>query len=193
MKIGIIGIGTLTLELAFRASKKGHTVLVHNPRGNTLVRETISKEESIKLSTLEHCAESDLVILFVPKHDLEAVISGLPDMTGRTVIHTSGLILDPKSLLSGLSYAMTYKITAALLPDAHVVKLFKPMKLESGLSVSAAPEKQKEEIFYISSNATSGLQVKTFLSGLHFEAKDLSARLRLHHTGLAGVNPFLSP
>lgn len=189
MTIGIIGIGSLTLELASRASHAGYKVIVNNPRGNSLVRETLEKTSpNIHLTTLQQAATADLVILFVPKNDLEQVISDLPDMTGKTLVHTSGLIFNPQSLLSGLNYAMTYKITASLLPTAHVVKLFKPLKLETGTTES----QNRDEIFYIADHAPSSLKVKTFLNALYFSAIDLSSRLRLNHTGLNDGTSFFS-
>lgn len=43
MKIGIIGIGSLTLELAIRSAGAGYKITLHNPRGNSLIRETAEK------------------------------------------------------------------------------------------------------------------------------------------------------
>lgn len=37
MKIGIIGIGSLTLELAIRSAGAGYKITLHNPRGNSLI------------------------------------------------------------------------------------------------------------------------------------------------------------
>lgn len=50
MKIGIIGIGSLTLELAIRSGQLGNNVIVNNPRGNSLVKEVI-KKNGIKCKT----------------------------------------------------------------------------------------------------------------------------------------------
>ncbi len=188
MTIGIIGIGSLTLELAFRASKAGYSVTVHNPKGNSLVRETIEKTDSIRLGTLHQAAGTDLIVFFIPKSDLEQVLSQLPDMSGKTVVHTSGLVFDPKSLLAGLRCAVTYPITASLLPQAHVVKLFKPLKLDNN---NTLPE--RDEIFYLAGHAPSGLKVKTFLKTLYFNARDLSGRLRLGDAGLSNENFILPP
>jgi hypothetical protein len=43
MRIGIIGIGSFTLEIAFRSAQVGYEVKVDNIRGNSLIREVIKK------------------------------------------------------------------------------------------------------------------------------------------------------
>ncbi|MCV2484794.1 NAD(P)-binding domain-containing protein [Flavobacterium sp. SH_e] len=122
MKIGVIGISSLTLELACRASEAGYEVIINNPRGGSLIKEAVKKiEPNARIGTLEEAASAEIVLLFLAKDDLENVIQSLPDMTGKIVVHTSGLIFDPHLLLSGITNAMTYKITASLLPQAHVV------------------------------------------------------------------------
>lgn len=181
MKIGIIGIGSLTLELTRRAAQAGYQVIVHNPRGNSLIRDSISKMgANIELGSLHKTAYADLVVLFVPKSDLEEVIGNLPDMTGKIVVHTSSLIFNPQTLLTGLTYAMTYKITAALLPAVHVVKLLKPIKLETNIPDSF---NNRQEIFFIADHPDSRQAVKTFLNKLYFTAIDLSSRLQLQNLG----------
>lgn len=190
MKIGIIGIGSLTLELANRSALAGYEVMVNNPRGNSLVRDTIAKiGANIKLVSLHETASADIIILFVPKDNLESVIRNLPDMTGKIILHTSGLIFNPKSLLSGISNAFTYQITASLLPSAHVVKLFHPVSLEPKKGLF--PEK-KDEIFYIASHADSKHAVRIFFKKLDFSAINLSGRL--HAVGIdlnAGITPVV--
>ncbi|MCR4033832.1 MULTISPECIES: NAD(P)-binding domain-containing protein [Flavobacterium] len=172
MKIGIIGIGSLTLELTRRAAYAGYHVIVHNPKGNSLVRDSLSDMgHNIELSSIQKAAGADLVIIFFSKTDSQEIISDLPDMTGKIVIHTSGLIFNPQTLLTGLAYAMTYKITAAMLPTAHVVKLFKPIRLET---FTNEIQNKRQEIFYIADHTNSRQAVKDFLSKLNFSAIDLS-------------------
>ncbi|WP_163411485.1 NAD(P)-binding domain-containing protein [Flavobacterium ajazii] len=190
MKIGIIGIGSLTLELARRSALAGYEVMVNNPRGNSLVRDTIAKIGSnIKLGPLCETASADIIIFFVPKDNLESVIRNLPDMSGKIILYTSGLIFNPQSLLSGISNALTYQITASLLPSAHVVKLFHPVRLESKKDDL---KEKKDEIFYIANHTGSKHTVRTFLKNLNFSAINLSGRL--HPVGVdlnAGITPVV--
>lgn len=180
MKVGIIGIGTLTYELASRAAKAGYEVIVNNPRGNSLVREIISRIGSnVQLGTLDEASSASLVILFVPKDDLEPVIKNLPDMSGKVIIHISNLIFNPQSLVPGISNALTYQITASLLPEADVVKLFNPVKLEKSTTNGTA---NRDDIFYIAHNSHSKYCVGTFLKNLHFCAIDLSKQLKRYST-----------
>ncbi|MFD1605374.1 hypothetical protein ACFSJW_02145 [Flavobacterium artemisiae] len=100
-------------------------------------------------------------------------------------MHTTGLIFNPQRLLSSLSFAMTYKITEELLPDAHVVKLFKLLKVETGNS-------DKDEIFYMSSHTSSRIKVKNFLNSLQFSARDLSRTMQIIPIGLQDWNSSAS-
>lgn len=195
MTIGIIGIGVLTMEIARRSAEAGYSVFIHHPCGNSLVRETIEKMDShIKLGSLEQAATASIIVLFAPKDNLETVLKSLPDMTGKIIVHTSSLIFDPQSLLSGVTRAFTYTITTSLLPTAYVVKLFKPINLQTIISNAGT---YRDEIYYIADHRASRSAVKTFLNKLQFSALDLSNRLkRTATTDLqAGSNPviFLAP
>ncbi len=172
MKIGIIGIGSLTLELARRSAQAGYDILIHNPRGNSLVQETIERmEANIELTTIQKAASADIILLFIPKDDLETVLNALPDMTGKIVVHSSNLVFDPQYLLSGITNALTYKITASILPTAHVVKLFNPIKLQIN---TAELHKKDDEIFFIADHADSKNTVRAFLKSLQFQPINLS-------------------
>lgn len=180
MKIGIIGISSLTMELAFRSARQGHIVTVYNPKGNSLIRDAFEKfGPTATTGTLEQAASADIILLFIPKDDLENVLNQLPDVSGKIIIHTSGLIFDPQTLLSGITNAMTYKITASLLPQAHVVKLFHPVDLQDKNDV-----RNKEQIFFIADHRASKNYVKNFLKQLDFSPVDLSGRIHLQNKGL---------
>ncbi|WP_281233298.1 NAD(P)-binding domain-containing protein [Flavobacterium gelatinilyticum] len=181
MKIGIIGIGSLSMELAQRAVAEGIEVILHNPRGNNLIKEAVCKMGSAaKLGLLTEASNTDIIILFAAKDDLEKIIADMPDMTGKIIIHTSGLLFNPKTLLSGIYSSFTYPITASLLPKAHVVKLFNPVKITAA---NTADNKNKDEVFLIADHHPSKISVMTFLKRLHFSPVNLSG-LKLQNTFL---------
>ncbi|UWY27428.1 NAD(P)-binding domain-containing protein [Flavobacterium sp. TR2] len=186
MEIGIIGINSLTIDLANRATKAGFKVIINNPKGSSLVRDCIEKMGTdIHLGSLNEAAAPDLVVIFLPKENLEDTIRKMPDMSGKTVLHTSGLISDPQSLLSGISNAMAYKTAAALFPAANVVKLFSPMPCSSHLDTT---EKQKkEELFFIADCSDSRNKANTFLKKMQFLPVDLSSRLKLQNNWIDTV------
>ncbi|WP_289661135.1 NADPH-dependent F420 reductase [Flavobacterium panacagri] len=191
MKIGIIGISSLTLELACRAAQAGYEVIINNPRGGSLIKEVVkTMGNKARIGTLEESADAEIVILFLPKDDLENVLKSLPDMSGKIVVHTSGLIFDPHLLLSGITNAMTYKITASLLPEAHVVKLFNP--IETKPRQIPATQENREDIFYIADDTNSRNVIRTFLKKLHYLPIDLSARFHLYNKGL-NLKNFVNP
>ncbi|QSW89576.1 NAD(P)-binding domain-containing protein [Flavobacterium endoglycinae] len=194
MRIGIIGIGSFTLELAIRSAEAGYSVTIHNPRGNSLIKDVIGKIGSnVKSGSLDEAAQSELILLFIPKDDLENIIKNLPDMSGKVILHTSGLIFDPQSLLSGIANAMTYKITASLLPEAKVVKLFNPVQINA--NHRPYQDKGKEEIFFIADHSDSRNCVRSFLKALSYTPMDLSGKLHLNYSQInqkVHFNPFSS-
>lgn len=192
MKIGIIGISSLTLELAFRSAEAGCKVNIYNPKGNSLIREVTQKMgANVQLCSLEQAADTQIVLLFIAKDDLERITRALPDMSEKLIIHTSALIFDPLSLLSGITNALTYKITASLVPEAHVVKLFNPVNLKTKNSRSSCSN--KDEIFFIADHNDSRKQARDFLKKINFSPIDLSGRLHLRNTAFNSksiVNPI---
>jgi len=192
MRIGIIGIGSFTLELAVRSANAGFEVIVHNPKGNSLIKDVIEKiGPKVKPGTLQEAAAPELILLFVPKEDLEAVIANLPDLSGKIILHTSGLIFDPQSLLSGIINAMTYPITASLLPHAKVVKIFNPVQINP--SHAQCRITGKEELFFIADHPSSRSFVRTFLKKLRYAPIDISGKLHIKHMHInpkTYFNPF---
>lgn len=191
MKIGIIGIGSLTLELAIRSARAGYKITLHNPRGGSLIREVIAKMGSnAALGSLENAAEADIILLFLAKDDLECVLKKLPEMSGKIILHTSSLIFNPNSLLSGITHAMTYKITASLLPQAHIVKLFSPIDLKADSKCTA--HTNRENFFFISDHKASGNCTRNFLKTLNFTPIDLTGRLHMQNTAMK-LKPIMPP
>lgn len=191
MKIGIIGISRLTLELAIRSARAGHRITIHNPRGNSLIRESTNKMgTNAALGSLEQAAAAELILLFLPKDDLEPVLGKLPDMSGKIIVHTSSLIFDHGTLLSGITHAMTYKITACLLPEVHIVKLFTPVSLKP--ADKTAGLKNREELFFIAGHPASGNSIRNLLKSLNFTPMDLTGRLQVQNTAkkLKSISAF---
>lgn len=135
---------------------------------------------NVKLGSLEQAAAAEIILLFLPKDDLENVIQNLPDMSGKIIVHTSSLIFNPQSLLSGITNVMTYKITASLLPEAHIVKLFTPLNL---IPESKGKEQEnREQLFFIADHRPSRNNIRIFLKTLNFLPIDLSDRLHFQNT-----------
>lgn len=191
MEIGIIGISSLTLELAIRSADAGYKVKIYNPKGNSLIREVTQKMGSnVQLCSLEEAADMDIVLLFIPKDDLEKIIQTLPDMSGKLIIHTSTLIFDPQSLLSSITSALTYKITASLVPEAHVVKLFNPVNIKAKNNYINCSD--RNEIFFIADHSASRSHVKDFLKKINFLPIDLSGKIHLRNTTF-NLKSIISP
>jgi len=182
MKIGIIGISSLTLELAFRSAKAGYNVKIYNPKGNSLIRDVTQKMgANVQLCSLEEtAADTEIILLFIPKDDLENIILALPDMSGKLIIHTGSLIFSPVSLLSSITNALSYKITASLVPEAHVVKLLSPVNLKP--KNNYINYNSKDEIFFIADHSHSRNHTRDFLKKINFLPIDLSGKHHLQNT-----------
>ncbi|TDO73333.1 hypothetical protein EV143_106276 [Flavobacterium chryseum] len=173
MKIGIIGTGFITLDLAHRAAESGHEVLISNPRGTSTLKEIAQKMgNNVKLVTTQEAAGAEIIILFIPREDLEVSIDNLPDMTGKTILHTNNPIFNLKSFLSTASGQSSCDLVTSLLPAAHVVKIFNAIEPTSSQNNKKIEERPK--IFYAGENRKAKNNVKVFLETLNFSGVDLA-------------------
>lgn len=171
MKIGIIGIGTTTLDFAVRASQAGYEVLLNNPRGNCHCSEIIKKlGKKAKLACLEKTAEAEIIILFVPFENLISTLENLPDMTGKIILHTNNYLFSPIYSLED-SRKTASGIIASMLPNSHIVKAFSISNKEMN------PNKQLSEstqMLFTTDNTEVQKTVKTFFEKLKFSSTALN-------------------
>ncbi|KUJ63533.1 hypothetical protein AR687_02265 [Flavobacteriaceae bacterium CRH] len=174
MRIGIIGTGFITLDFAHRAAESGHEVLISNPRGTNTLKEIAQKMgKNVKLVSTHEAAEAEIIILFIPREDLEVSIVSLPDMTGKTVLHTNNPIFNLKSFLSTVSGQSSCDIVTSLLPDAHIVKIFNT--IQPPVIAENKKNQERPKIFYAGDNRRAKNNVKVFLETLNFSGVDLAS------------------
>lgn len=173
MKIGIIGVGSITLGLAHRAVASGHQVLINNPRGNTLVRESVEKiGTNAELVSIGEAAVSEIIILFVARQDLQGMIKLLPDMKGKTILHTNNAFFCLESLPQLYTDPRSSDALADLLPSAHIIRLYNTLKANPAL-----PEQQACKIFFEGQDKNAKKKAKAFLETLSLSALDLGEML----------------
>lgn len=171
MKVGIIGVGNITLELANRSAKSGHEVLISSPRGTNTIKDLVrSMGENVKLVSTCEAAMAEIIILFLARENLEVSLHDLPDMAGKIILHTNNPIFNLNSFLPTASDESSSSIVASLLPESHVVKIFNP--LES--SVTHQHNKSRTKVFFLGENQNANNDVKDFLCTLNFSGVDLS-------------------
>lgn len=172
MKIGIMGISTITLNLAYKAAKSGHTVLINNPRGNNLIKELIQNTGiNVKLVSIQKAALTDLLILFTPFQDIENLVANLPDMKGKIILHTNNAYCSDELLAITSFENSPSKILYFLLPCAHVIRLYNILYPSPSLH-----QDKKEDpitIFYEGTDKNAKKKAKAFLETLHFSAVDI--------------------
>lgn len=169
MKIGVIGIGNITLELANRSARSGHEVLISNPRGTNILKElTCNMGSNVKLVSINEAATAELIILFLNREDLETILKKLPDMKGKVILHTNNPIFNlDMNFAQALSSS---EVLASLLPDSHIVRLFNPLH---SLKTSNNQNVDKTKIFFTAENYRIKKNVEIYLETLNFSGIEL--------------------
>ncbi|KQO32160.1 hypothetical protein ASF10_21545 [Flavobacterium sp. Leaf82] len=168
MKIGIIGVGNITLELANRSAQSGHEVLISNPRGISTIKDLVQNMgTNVKLVQTCEAATAEIIILFVPRENLEVSLNGLPDMTGKIILHTNNPIFNVNTISCTASDQSSCSVLASLLPNSHVVKVFNPLE-------PMVMNHNRTKIFFTGENQKAKNNVKAFLYTLNLSGIDLS-------------------
>ncbi|WP_163407237.1 NAD(P)-binding domain-containing protein [Flavobacterium ajazii] len=171
MRIGIIGICSLTIDFAYRAAKSGHQVLISHSRENSHLKDLIQKMgPKIKLVAKNEAAKAGILILFIPREDLQLFLTDLPDMTEKILIHASNPIFSLECLEPNSKVKSSSEIIASLLPEAHVIKILNIANQD----MLSFLKQNENEIFFTGTNSQAKNKVKTFfktleLTGVDFE------------------------
>lgn len=173
MKIGIIGACNMTLDIATRAAKSGHEVLISHPRCIESFRPIVERMGSkVKLVTKDKAAKAKMIVLFIPREELNGFFDDLPDMSEKILLHTNNPFFSAESLLSPIAEVQSSsEILTSLLPSAHIVKIFHV--LEPGVLLSKCQTQNGNEIFYMGTNQQAKNKVKNFLKTINLSACDL--------------------
>ncbi|OXA75745.1 hypothetical protein SAMN05444397_11250 [Flavobacterium aquidurense] len=173
MKVGIIGACNMTLDIANRAAKSGHEVLLSNSRCIESLRPVVEKMgDKVKLVTKDKAVKAKIIVLFIPREEITDFLEGLPDMSDKIILHTNNPFFNIASLLSPIAEVKSSsEIITSLLPNAHIIKVFHV--LEPGVIVSKCQSQSGNEIFYTGRNQQAKNKVKSFLKTLNLSACDL--------------------
>ncbi|MEL1252247.1 NAD(P)-binding domain-containing protein [Flavobacterium sp. DGU38] len=171
MRIGIIGICSLTIDFAFRAAKFGHQVLISHSRENSHLKDLIQKMgPKIKLVERNEAAKAEILILFIPREDLQLFLNDLPDMTGKILIHASNPVFSLECLGPNSKVKSSSEIIASLLPEAHVIKI---LNIANQDMLSFLKQKEnKNEVYFTGTNSQAKNKAKAFLKTLELTGVD---------------------
>lgn len=165
MKIGIIGIGAFSLNAGYLSAQKGHEVLVHHPRGNSLLKGLFSNDNNnVKPVSLQEAAGAEIILLHAGREEIETLISTMPDMSGKTILLTGGIIFNPDAPQPGLFKSSSYALTASLLPYARTANLYLPVDFEKCVEGSA---KSDHRLFFFADPYDSP-KIRKFLKSIDF-------------------------
>ena len=173
MKIGIIGACNMTLDIATRAAKSGHEVLLSHPRCIESLRPIAARMgDKVKLVAKDKAVKAKMIVLFVPREELNGFFDGLPDMSEKILVHTNNPFFSTESYLSPIGEVKSSsEIISAQLPSAHLVKIFHV--LEPELILSKCQSQNGNEIFFMGTNKEAKNKVKSFLKTIDLSACDL--------------------
>lgn len=170
MKIGIIGIGIITLDFACRAAKAGYEVLISHTRNNSTAKELVTRlAHNAKLVSVYQAAHAEIVILSVAWEDLELSLQNLPSMDGKIILHTNNPIFTDKSFFPAST--KSFEIITGLFPTAHTIKVF------NVLNTSVLYPEQllnRKEIYFSGTNLEATNKTKDFLQSLGFIGLDIA-------------------
>ncbi|HEY1194741.1 NADPH-dependent F420 reductase [Flavobacterium sp.] len=176
MKVGIIGITGITLEFACRAAKLGYEVLVSSTGSSVLLKETVQRiSGNIKTVTVSEAACAEILILFIPREQLESSLKKLPDMVGKIVLHTNNPIFYYEASAPVMIEGSSCRIIKALLPGIHLIKIFNSL-IDKHSSAAQKCHKSKTEIFYSGDDVRAKNIVKFFLDNLNFAGIEINKK-----------------
>ncbi|MRX68805.1 hypothetical protein SAMN06265349_103350 [Flavobacterium resistens] len=171
MKIGFIGVCSTTMELAARAAKSGHQVLISHTKNNCHARDLVGMMEGkVKLVSKKEAAKAKMLVLFIPREDIQVFLSDLPDMTEKILVHANNPIYSLECLSPSLNLKSSGEIIASLLPEAHIVKIHNIV--DSEIAPPAIKKQTTNELFYTGANSQAKNKVKNFLKTLNFSGID---------------------
>ncbi|EJG03174.1 NAD(P)-binding domain-containing protein [Flavobacterium sp. F52] len=172
MEIGIIGLGSITLNLAQRAAQSGFTVFVNNPLGNNLLREAIRLEKNIKLAEAGAVvAAAEIIIIFLPYENLEKVLRSLPDMRGKIIVNTNNPVFNPRHAGAEIAEGPAASMTASILPYADIIKFYN--FLHPSRAIAGIQDTKQAEIFFSGKSQNAKNKIKSFLEKLDLLGIDL--------------------
>ena len=184
MKVGIIGIGSTTLDFGTRAVKAGYEVLINSPRGQAPCNEMAKNMgKNAKLSCIENTAKAEIIILFVPWDDLQKTIELLPDMTEKIILHTNNYLFSPECSVTDEAKKTATQTIASLLPTAYVVKVFSTINT----SDTSNRTDENKRILFSTENKKVKNSVKTFLDKLEFCSTELNDIYRYNNFNSLGL------
>lgn len=172
MRLGVIGMGLSVIQLVQTAANYGHTVYIHNHFGNHLLKESLSSTKKIKLVNLSKAASPEIIILFIPMENLETIITRLPDMSTKIIVHVGSPVFNsffPSFEITQNS--ATHKISN-LLPKSYVIKLYHAI-LPDSQNASKLPN-VKTKFFLSGENSAANYKLKLLLENLNFSVIDLN-------------------
>ncbi|KAF2330665.1 NAD(P)-binding domain-containing protein [Flavobacterium daemonense] len=166
-----MGVSTVTMEIANRAAKAGHEVLISHMRNNNIIKDAVSRMgDHVILASKDRVLKTKIIILFAALEDIQNLMSELPDMTGKILIHTNNAILG-KEFPGSVSGKSSGEIIASLLPEASIIRMYSI--IGPSICMLKNPDQEGNQIFYSGDAISAKRKVKSFFETLGLEAIDI--------------------
>ncbi|MFD2042687.1 NAD(P)-binding domain-containing protein [Flavobacterium artemisiae] len=170
--IGIIGVGSFTLDFAQRSADFGYKVLISATDCNHRIKNTAEKiGENVKISTIQETAAlSDIIVLFLPKERLKEIITEMPDLSNKIIIHHNYLISSGIPISKDFYKNTAAQTLASLLPNSHIIKVYSLLESSGN---SSKNKNDAKTLYYTTNNLQAGERVKNLLIILNFTVFNL--------------------
>lgn len=181
--IAIIGTGDVGGALGPEFAALGHDIVYgsRNPQASkvtALLQRT--GRGATAASPAEAAADADIVVLAVPGMAVEAVVTGLGDLSGKILIDpTNPLVRDAGGKFAMGVETSNGQLIQALAPDAHVVKAFNTLNWRTMVEPQSAGG--PVSIPLVGNDEGAKRTVAGLVEGLGLEAIDLGPIEHAHH------------
>ncbi|WP_294959834.1 NAD(P)-binding domain-containing protein [uncultured Flavobacterium sp.] len=169
MRIGVIGLCSFTMDFVNRSVKAGHQVLLSSTRENRQFKDLAQKMgENVKLVSRNEAVAADILLLFIPREDVELFLTDLPNMNEKILIHASNPIFSLECLRPNSKASC--EIIASLLPEAHIIKV---LNIVNPSVLSLLNQRHTgNEIFFAGKDKHAKDKAKTFFKSLNLAGVD---------------------
>jgi len=173
--IAIIGTGNVASALGPGFAMQGHEIVYGSRDADRPeVRELVARTGGNASATgqMAAVAQASIVVISVPGGVAEAVVAGLGDLTGKSIIDPNNRVMaGDDGFMSHSTDTSNGELIQALAPDAHVVKAFNTLNFQT--MIDPASSGGPVSIPIAGNNAEAKAAVTELIEGMGLEAIDL--------------------
>jgi hypothetical protein len=174
MRFGTIGAGNIAQAVARHAVAAGHDVVISNSRGPESLAD-LAAELGATAGTVEEAAAAEIVLLASPWTAVDAILEGLPDWDGRTLIDaTNAFISFSPMQVQDFGDSTSSEHVASLAPGAHVIKAFNTL-FARFIAADPRHDAGRQLLFYAGDDPRAKARFAAIVDAFGFAPVDVGA------------------